>query len=73
MKYALFWKTLVDSKVQCQLCPNNCIISLGKTGSCRVRKNIDGILYSLNYGKVVSLNVDPIFLFGGFVSVERPL
>jgi pyruvate formate lyase activating enzyme len=29
-------------------------------GRCGVRKNIDGKLYALNYGKVVALNIDPI-------------
>ena len=60
MKKAMFFQSLEDSKVQCQLCPNNCIISSGHVGSCRVRKNVDGVLYSLNYGKIVSLAIDPI-------------
>ncbi|MBW6461479.1 MAG: AmmeMemoRadiSam system radical SAM enzyme [DPANN group archaeon] len=60
MKKAMFFKSIEGSRVQCQLCPNNCIISEGGIGSCRVRKKVDGILYSLNYGKIVSLAVDPI-------------
>ncbi|MFH1231315.1 MAG: AmmeMemoRadiSam system radical SAM enzyme [Planctomycetota bacterium] len=32
----------------------------GKTGICRQRKNIDGVLYSMNYGQVVSVNLDPM-------------
>lgn len=60
MKKAMFFQSLEDLKVQCQLCPNNCIISSGNVGLCRVRKNVDGVLYSLNYGKIVSLAIDPI-------------
>ncbi len=64
MKYkeANYYAVLDKKKevVQCKLCPNMCVISEGKTGSCRVRKNISGKLYSLNYGKLVSLGVDNI-------------
>jgi len=44
----------------CSLCPHNCRIPEGKKGVCRVRKNIDGQLVSLVYGKPVSVNIDPI-------------
>ena len=62
MKVALYFK-IRDSKekiVQCVLCPHNCIIGPGKTGICKARKNVDGILYSLTYGKFTSINLDPI-------------
>jgi pyruvate formate lyase activating enzyme len=36
------------------------VIGDGKLGRCCVRKNIDGVLYSLNYYKVCSANPDPI-------------
>jgi len=42
------------------LCAHRCLIPEGKIGRCAVRKNIAGILYSLNYDKVVSANPDPI-------------
>lgn len=61
MKEALFYTSLdKDDKVQCHLCPHNCIIAPNKTGICRQRKNQDGKLYSLIYGQVTSLNLDPI-------------
>ena len=60
MKKALFFQSLEHKKVQCRLCPHQCIIHLEKTGMCRVRKNIDGILYSLVYGKPVARSIDPI-------------
>jgi len=60
MKEALYYKSLPDGMVQCQLCPHNCRIAKGGRGICGVRKNEDGILWSLNYGKAVSYGVDPI-------------
>ncbi len=61
MKEALFYKKLEQNdKVQCFLCPHNCVISLDRAGFCGVRKNIGGKLYSLVYEKVSSAAVDPI-------------
>ncbi|MEA2104656.1 MAG: AmmeMemoRadiSam system radical SAM enzyme [Candidatus Cloacimonadota bacterium] len=60
MKEALFYKKLEDNKVQCQLCPQNCIISEGKSGLCFGRTNIDGKLIAENYGKTISISLDPI-------------
>jgi len=60
MKEALYYETLPDKKVKCNLCPNFCIIGDGHTGVCLNRKNIDGRLFSLNYGVVSSVNIDPI-------------
>jgi pyruvate formate lyase activating enzyme len=60
MKRALFWDVLKDNKVQCKLCPRFCVIENENVGKCKVRKNINGKLYSLVYGRLCSLNVDPI-------------
>lgn len=60
MRTALYWEPLEDGKVKCKLCPLNCIINPEKRGSCKVRINIDGKLYTLNYGKVSSIALDPI-------------
>jgi len=46
--------------VQCILCPHNCIIEEGRKGFCRARKNIDGKLISLVYGRPAAINIDPI-------------
>jgi pyruvate formate lyase activating enzyme len=46
--------------VQCGLCPHYCVIKENYLGFCKVRKNIDGKLISLVYGKIIALNVDPI-------------
>jgi pyruvate formate lyase activating enzyme len=60
MYQALYYQSLENKKVQCNLCPHNCVIQDSKTGICRQRKNIDGVLYSMNYGQVVSVNLDPM-------------
>jgi pyruvate formate lyase activating enzyme len=57
---AVLWNKADDNKVQCSLCNWRCLISDGKLGHCRVRKNIGGRLYSLNYDKVCAANADPI-------------
>jgi pyruvate formate lyase activating enzyme len=60
MKEALFYQKLDDLKVRCFLCAHSCVISDGKRGICAVRENRHGTLYSLVYGKIISMNVDPI-------------
>ena len=60
MKEAMFYEKLDEKKVRCFLCAHHCLIKEGKRGICYVRKNTDGVLYSLVYGKVISMNVDPI-------------
>ena len=61
MKSALYWaKKGNDAEVQCLLCPHGCVIAKGQVGRCQVRKNIDGELYSLNYGLVTAEALDPI-------------
>ncbi len=60
MKEAQFYEKLGDQTVKCFLCAHHCLISEGKRGLCAVRENKGGVLYSLVYGKLVSMNVDPI-------------
>lgn len=60
MKEALFYSKLDNKNVHCHLCPHQCKIADNKTGICSVRKNMDGTLYSLVYGKVIAEHVDPI-------------
>lgn len=47
-------------RVHCFLCAHHCRIEPGELGLCGVRKNIDGVLYTLVYGCPVSTAVDPI-------------
>jgi pyruvate formate lyase activating enzyme len=60
MKESLYYKKLEDDKVRCDLCFHKCILKPGQTGLCMGRKNMDGTLYSVNYGKTTSLGMDPI-------------
>lgn len=57
---ASFYRKLDNGRVQCELCPNFCLIAEGGKGVCRVRSNRAGTLQADSYGKAVSLSVDPI-------------
>jgi pyruvate formate lyase activating enzyme len=60
MKEALFWSSEEDGKIRCRLCPHDCLVAEGKSGICRVRKNMNGKLYSTVYGNPAALHSDPI-------------
>jgi len=60
MKEAMYYKKLEEKKVQCILCPRECIILDGNRGNCGTRLNKDGRLFSLVYGKPCTANLDPI-------------
>jgi len=47
-------------KVQCELCPKQCIIAPGQSGECRVRVNLDGQLKTVVYGYPCAVNIDPV-------------
>jgi pyruvate formate lyase activating enzyme len=59
MKEALFYKRLKGA-VKCEACARGCLIAENQLGFCRTRKNIKGKLYSLTYGKLCSIGMDPI-------------
>lgn len=60
LKEAKYWEKLADGRLHCKLCPHNCHIADGKRGLCRVRRNEGGVLYSIIYGRVTSVAMDPI-------------
>ncbi len=60
MKEALFYKKLDKKKIQCLLCPRECIIPEGKRGFCKVRENKNGKLFSVVYSRPCSVQIDPI-------------
>ena len=60
LKKAVLWEPGEAQKVRCFLCSWRCVIADGKLGRCHVRKNIGGVLYSLNYDKLCAANADPI-------------
>lgn len=60
MKESYSYKRLEDKKVHCSTCAQRCFILPEKFGLCGVRKNIEGKLYVLNYGKMIFSAIDPI-------------
>lgn len=60
MKEALWWETQEDGRILCTLCPRYCRMGKNQPGFCYIRKNIDGKLYSLGYGKSAGFAIDPI-------------
>lgn len=57
---ARFYEKLGRKGVRCNLCSRRCSIPDGAVGACGVRKNIGGKLYSLVYGKIAAIAIDPI-------------
>ncbi len=57
---ARHYERLEDNKVRCRLCPHDCLIRPGNVGICYIRRNIDGVLRPLTYGRVSSVHLDPI-------------
>ncbi len=47
-------------KINCGLCFHNCGLDEGETGFCLSRKNKNGKIVSLNYGRLTSIALDPI-------------
>ncbi|MFA6096702.1 MAG: AmmeMemoRadiSam system radical SAM enzyme [Candidatus Paceibacterota bacterium] len=60
MKESYLYEKLENKKVRCNTCAHRCLVMPAAFGICGVRKNIEGVLFALNYGKVISLSVDPI-------------
>ncbi|MER9680385.1 AmmeMemoRadiSam system radical SAM enzyme [Mesorhizobium sp. M0184] len=44
--------------VTCKLSPRNCVIPEGSVGRCGVRGNVDGALYTFNFGKSVEATME---------------
>lgn len=57
---ARYFEEKSEKKIRCHLCPNNCLISPGRHGLCRVRFNSAGEMDLPFYGKLSSVAVDPI-------------
>lgn len=56
----MYYEKLAANTVKCLLCPHECVISEGRTGICRVRRNLSGVLRAESFGKVSALALDPI-------------
>jgi pyruvate formate lyase activating enzyme len=57
---ALFYEKLEDQKVRCHLCHHRCTINNNGFGRCKVRQNVNGVLESMIYSRLVAINPDPI-------------
>ncbi|MBI9071885.1 MAG: AmmeMemoRadiSam system radical SAM enzyme [Melioribacteraceae bacterium] len=57
---AKWWKPIENNRILCTLCPRYCKLGEGQNGFCYVRKNVDGKLVSLSYGRPTGFAVDPI-------------
>ena len=53
-------KSLQKREAVCPVCPHHCLLAAGQTGRCRARKNREGKIVNINYGKLTSLMLDPI-------------
>ena len=51
---------LTTMKTTCTVCCHHCSLEEGKTGACGARRNINGVIYASNYGKLTALALDPI-------------
>jgi len=60
IREAKYYEKLDKQLVRCLLCPWKCLLDNTQSGLCNVRKNIDGKLYTLIYGLVSSVAIDPI-------------
>ena len=59
VREALLYERQGD-KVQCHTCERHCFIPDGETGFCSTRKNVNGRLYTLEYGDISSISANPI-------------
>ncbi|MBO4620432.1 MAG: AmmeMemoRadiSam system radical SAM enzyme [Victivallales bacterium] len=60
LSLAKWWTTLENNAVRCELCPRHCVIPENAHGYCAVRQNHSGELFSLAFGRPVSIAIDPI-------------
>ena len=60
MKLCELYKKGENNRVQCTACCHKCVIEQGKIGLCGTRKNFAGELYSMVYGRIASIGLDPI-------------
>lgn len=60
MKEALVYEKLKNKSVRCQVCQRRCLITDDKTGFCLSKVNKGGKLFSLTYGLLQGIQLDPI-------------
>jgi len=52
--------TKLGENVQCNICPNQCILEENERSICRNKINKNGKLYTLAYGNPCAVHIDPI-------------
>ncbi len=50
----------LGDRVECLLCPHDCVLNEGERGKCQVRENVKGTLVSRVFGNPCAIHVDPI-------------
>ncbi len=63
-----FAQTMPNGRLRCMACQRGCELGAGELGFCRVRRNVDGRLAPLSYGRVAALHLaeverKPLFHF----------
>ncbi len=60
VKLASKANTSQEVSVECSTCERRCGLAPGATGFCKVRRNVDGEVKLLTYGRLTSCNISPI-------------
>ncbi|NLM36823.1 MAG: AmmeMemoRadiSam system radical SAM enzyme [Firmicutes bacterium] len=59
-KEATYYQTLPDGRILCTLCPQACRLGEGESGRCRGRVAHGKKMYTVNYGRVSAVALDPV-------------
>jgi pyruvate formate lyase activating enzyme len=60
IRKALLYTKLSEGKVRCNICERSCIISPNKLGFCKTRRNLNGNLFTLQYGLSSGISANPM-------------
>lgn len=60
MSMEAIYNIKAGNDIKCVLCPHNCLIHQGKTGICKVRRNVKGKLMAETWGYPSAMHLDPI-------------
>jgi pyruvate formate lyase activating enzyme len=53
-------KSVLQKNGRCLVCERQCLIKKNREGHCGTRINRNGIIYTLNYGNISSISINPI-------------
>ena len=60
IKEAVLYEKQAGDQTACRVCSHFCKLDPGQYGICGVRQNKEGVLYTLVYGDLIAVHVDPI-------------